>query len=54
MIFIYLVLAAQFESFIDPLLIMLSVPFSITGGIFCLYILKSFFFLLDNLVFGIC
>lgn len=32
-IFIYLVLSAQFESFKDPLLILMSVPFSITGAL---------------------
>ena len=31
-IFIYLVLAAQFESFVDPFIIMLSVPLSLTGA----------------------
>jgi HAE1 family hydrophobic/amphiphilic exporter-1 len=35
-IFIYLVLSAQFESFTDPLLILLAVPFSITGGVVAL------------------
>jgi multidrug efflux pump len=35
--FIYLVLAAQFESFRDPLLIMFSVPLSITGALAALY-----------------
>jgi multidrug efflux pump len=35
--FIYLVLAAQFESFIDPLVIMFSVPLSITGALAALY-----------------
>jgi hydrophobic/amphiphilic exporter-1 (mainly G- bacteria), HAE1 family len=38
LIFIYLVLSAQFESFTDPLLILLSVPFSITGGVLSLLI----------------
>jgi len=36
--FIYLVLSAQFESFIDPLTIMLTVPLSITGGLLGLYL----------------
>ncbi|WP_332696405.1 efflux RND transporter permease subunit [Bosea sp. (in: a-proteobacteria)] len=35
--FIYLVLAAQFESFIDPIVIMVSVPLSMTGALAALY-----------------
>ncbi|WP_207486098.1 efflux RND transporter permease subunit [Arenibaculum pallidiluteum] len=36
--FIYLVLAAQFESFIDPLIIMFTVPLSMTGALLALYL----------------
>ena len=36
--FIYLVLSAQFESFIDPFIIMLTVPLSITGALIGLHI----------------
>ncbi|MDR1551175.1 MAG: efflux RND transporter permease subunit [Holosporaceae bacterium] len=41
LIFVFLVLAAQFESFIDPLIIMLSVPFSLTGAMVTLYIVPE-------------
>ncbi|MFM9878933.1 MAG: efflux RND transporter permease subunit [Burkholderiaceae bacterium] len=36
LVFIFLVLAAQFESFIDPFIIMLSVPLSIAGALIAL------------------
>ena len=36
--FIYLVLAAQFESFVDPLVIILSVPLAVTGALAALYL----------------
>jgi multidrug efflux pump len=38
LIFIYLVLAAQFESFRDPAVIMLTVPLSMTGALFALIV----------------
>ncbi len=38
LIFIYLVLSIQFESFLDPLLIMVTVPLSIAGALLALYI----------------
>ncbi len=36
--FIFLVLAAQFESFVDPLIIMLTVPLSMTGALIALHL----------------
>jgi multidrug efflux pump len=36
LLFIYLVLAAQFESFVDPLIIMLTVPITMTGALWAL------------------
>ena len=36
LVFIFLVLAAQFESFIDPLVIMVSVPLSMIGALLAL------------------
>jgi len=37
LMFIYLVLSAQFESFLDPFVIMLSVPLSMTGALLTLW-----------------
>lgn len=36
--FIFLVLAAQFESFVDPFIIMLTVPLSMTGALLALWL----------------
>ncbi len=38
LILIYLILAAQFESFIDPLIIMLTVPLALAGALLSLWI----------------
>ncbi len=38
LVIVFLVLAAQFESFIHPAVIMLSVPLAFTGGLFALYV----------------
>lgn len=38
MVFIYLVLSAQFESFLDPFIILLTVPFSVLGALITLKI----------------
>ena len=40
-IFIYLLLASQFESFIDPFAIMLSLPLAVVGALFSLFIWQS-------------
>lgn len=37
LLLVYLILAAQFESFIDPFIIMLTVPLAIAGAIFSLW-----------------
>ena len=40
LIFIYLVLAAQFESFVDPMVILVSVPLAVFGAFLCLVLLN--------------
>ncbi len=40
-VFIFLVLAAQFESFIHPLTILLSVPLAVVGALISLFVLKQ-------------
>jgi multidrug efflux pump len=39
--FIYLVLSAQFESFLSPFIIMMSVPLSIAGALLTLYLTEG-------------
>lgn len=41
LLIVFLVLAAQFESLVQPLIIMLTVPLAIAGGLFGLYIAGS-------------
>jgi multidrug efflux pump len=43
LLIVFLVLAAQFESFVHPLVIMLTVPLAVAGGIFGLYIFGNSF-----------
>lgn len=38
LVLIYLVLAAQFESWVDPFVIMLTVPLAIAGAVLCLWL----------------
>ena len=40
-VFIYIVLASQFESFIHPLTIMLTLPLAIVGAILGLFLTKQ-------------
>src|SRR5690606_24872739 len=37
LVLIYLILAAQFESFVDPMIIMLTVPLAIAGAVISLW-----------------
>lgn len=41
LIVVFLVLAAQFESFLHPLVIMVSVPLALTGGLFGLFLFNG-------------
>lgn len=40
LVFIYLVLSAQFESFVDPLIILVSVPLAMFGAFLCLSVIN--------------
>ena len=41
LILVYLVLAAQFDSFIDPLIIMITVPLALAGAVFSLWMFNQ-------------
>ncbi|KTD23741.1 hydrophobic/amphiphilic exporter-1 (mainly G-bacteria), HAE1 family [Legionella lansingensis] len=49
LLFIYLVLAAQFESFIDPFIVLLSVPLSLVGAVLSLYIFNESLSIYSNI-----
>ena len=51
LIFIYLVLSAQFESFIDPFIIMLTVPLSMVGALFTLKVTGNSLSIYTNIGF---
>lgn len=40
-IFIYLIMVAQFQSLLSPFIIMFTIPLAFTGGLFALYITKN-------------
>ncbi|NND31936.1 MAG: efflux RND transporter permease subunit [Saprospiraceae bacterium] len=41
LVLVYLILAAQFESFIDPFIIMLTVPLAVAGAVFSLWLFNQ-------------
>ncbi|GAA4930102.1 efflux RND transporter permease subunit [Mucilaginibacter defluvii] len=41
LVLIYLVLAAQFESFLDPLIVMFTVPMALAGAMLCLWLFNQ-------------
>jgi len=43
LILVYLILAAQFESFIDPFIVMLTVPLALAGAVFSLWYFNQTF-----------
>ncbi|WED42354.1 efflux RND transporter permease subunit [Legionella cardiaca] len=49
LLFIYLVLAAQFESFIDPFIVLLSVPLSLVGAILTLFLFNESLSIYSNI-----
>jgi len=49
---IYLVLAAQFESFLDPFTVMFSVPLATLGALFSLWFLRGVWVLTDGAIGG--
>jgi multidrug efflux pump len=41
LVLVYLILAAQFDSFVDPLIIMLTVPLALAGAVFSLWLFNQ-------------
>ncbi len=41
LLIVYMIMAAEFESFIYPLIVMFSIPIALTGGIFGLFVMRQ-------------
>lgn len=41
LLFVFLIMAAQFESFVSPLIVMFTVPFALSGAIYTLFLLPG-------------
>lgn len=51
LLLIYLILVAQFESFVDPFIILLTVPFAMVGGLFSIKLMGGSFNIYSSIAF---